>query len=50
MKEVNEEVGKQMFIDIFFWVVENRPDWLEECISRKKAELQDKRTPRKTKA
>jgi len=37
-EELSEEAVKQMFIDMFFWVAENRPDWLEECITRKKAD------------
>lgn len=39
-EEMSELTAKQMFIDMFFWVAENRPSWLEECITRKKAELQ----------
>jgi hypothetical protein len=37
--EMSEETAKQMFIDMFFWVAENRPEWLEEAIVRKKIEL-----------
>lgn len=40
---MNEETAKQMFLDMFFWVAENRPSWLEECIVRKKAELRNKK-------
>lgn len=39
---VNEEMAKQMFIDMFFWVAENRLEWLEECIARKKIDLLEK--------
>jgi hypothetical protein len=38
-KKLSEEIIKQMFLDMFFWVAENRSEWLEEAIVRKKAEL-----------
>jgi len=37
--DMREETAKQSFLDIFFWVAENRPEWLEDAIARKKAEL-----------
>ena len=30
---------REMFLEMFFWVVENRPDWLQEAIDRKKRML-----------
>jgi len=38
-KRLSEEAIKQMFLDMFFWVSENRSEWLEEAIARKKREL-----------
>ena len=30
-----------MFLDMFFWVAENRTSWLEEAIARRKKELSE---------
>jgi hypothetical protein len=37
--DYSEEEIKQMFIDMFFWVAENRMSWLAECIQKRKAQL-----------
>jgi len=39
LEDYSEEEIKQMFLDLFFWVVENRISWLAEAIQRKKTEL-----------
>jgi hypothetical protein len=39
LEEYTDEEIKLMFLELFFWVAENRPDWLEEAIERKKAQL-----------
>ena len=38
-KDLSEEQMKQMWMEMFFWVAENRPQWLAEVIARKKAML-----------
>ena len=35
--DYTENEIKEMFVELFFWIAHNRPDWLAECISRKKA-------------
>jgi hypothetical protein len=32
-EEYTEEELNQMFLETFFWVAENRPEWLEEAIA-----------------
>ena len=39
IEEYTEKEAKKMFVELFFWVVENKFDWLEECIAIKKANL-----------
>jgi hypothetical protein len=39
LEEYSEEEIKEMFLSMFFWVSENRPDWLQEAINRKKEQL-----------
>jgi len=39
LQNYSEEKIKEMFIDEFFWVAENRPEWLQEAIDRKKRML-----------
>ena len=36
-----ENDHKEMFLSMFFWVSENRPDWLQEAIDRKKKMLKE---------
>jgi len=36
---LTEKEVKRMFVELFFWVVENKPSWLQECIAIKKANL-----------
>jgi len=36
LEDYTEDEIKEMFLDMFFWVAENRPDWLQEAIDRKK--------------
>jgi len=37
--EYTENEIREMFLDMFFWVTSNRLEWLEEAISRRKAQL-----------
>ena len=37
--EYTEDEIKQMFLEMFFWVAENRVSWLREAIEIKKAVL-----------
>jgi len=39
LEDYTEEDMKEMFLDMFFWVAENRPEWLQEAINRKKKQL-----------
>lgn len=39
LDQYTEEEMKEMFIDMFFWATENRPEWLQEAIDRKKRML-----------
>ena len=39
VEEYTESDIKEMFLDMFFWVSENRPEWLQEAINRKKKML-----------
>lgn len=39
IEKYTEEEVKRIFIELFFWVVENKPSWLQECIAIKKANL-----------
>lgn len=41
LDEYTEEDLKKMFLDMFFFVAENRPEWLQEAINRKKEQLKD---------
>lgn len=43
LEEYTEMEIKQMFLDLFFWVAENRPDWLQEAVEIKKRELKRER-------
>jgi len=36
LEDYTESEIKEMFIDTFFWVAENKPSWLKEAIDRKK--------------
>lgn len=38
-EDYSEEKLKEMFLEIFFFVANNRIEWLEEAIQRKKAAL-----------
>lgn len=35
--EYTEEEIKQMWLELFFWVVDHRRDWLMEAIEKRKA-------------
>ena len=37
--EYTEDEIREMFLQMFFWVVENRPYWLQEAIERRKKQL-----------
>lgn len=37
--QYTESEIKEMYVELFFWVVENRLDWLQECINRRKKKL-----------
>ena len=50
LEDYTEEDLKEMFIDMFFWVSENRPDWLQEAINRKKKQLGPKETAERLKS
>lgn len=39
LDQYSEDEMKEMFVDMFFWVTENRPEWLQEAIERKKRML-----------
>lgn len=39
VEEYTEKDMKEMFLDMFFWVSSNRPEWLQEAITRKKRML-----------
>lgn len=39
IEQLTENDIKEMFLDLFFWVAENRPEWLQEAINRKKKQL-----------
>ena len=39
IEEYTDKEIKTMFVELFFWVVENKPSWLQECIAIKKANL-----------
>lgn len=39
IEEYTEQEIKEMFLRIFFWVAENRNEWLEEAIDIRKAAL-----------
>jgi len=41
LEEYTDDEIKEMFLSMFFWVSENRPDWLKEAIDRKKASLKE---------
>lgn len=41
-EDYSETELKEMFLEIFFFVADNRPAWLEEAIQRRKAELREK--------
>lgn len=36
IENYTEDEIKQMFLDMFFWVVENRPEWLQEAIRERR--------------
>lgn len=38
-EDYTEEDVREMFLVMFFWVAENRPEWLEEAINRRKRQL-----------
>jgi len=39
LENLTENDLKEMFIDIFFWIADHRPEWLQEAINRRKREL-----------
>ena len=39
--DMPEEEAKEMWLESFFWVAVNRPEWLEEAIKRKKLQIQE---------
>jgi len=39
LEDWTEEEIKEIFLDLFFWVADNRPSWLREAIERKKRYL-----------
>ena len=39
IEDYTEDEIKEIFLDLFFWVSENRPSWLQEAIDRKKRML-----------
>lgn len=39
LEDYTEPELREIFLELFFWVSENRPDWLQEAITRKKIEL-----------
>jgi len=41
--EYTEGEIKEMFLEMFFWVASNRPSWLQDAISRRKAQLLEKK-------
>ena len=43
IEEYSESEIREMFLEMFFWVAENRPSWLQEAIERKKAMLAAKK-------
>ena len=47
LEELTVDEIKEMFLDLFFWVSENRPDWLQEAIDRKKRMLGKAETERR---
>jgi len=47
LDQYTEEEMKEMFIDMFFWVTENRPEWLQEAIDRKKRMLGKEETEKR---
>jgi len=42
LEEYTEDELREMFIGMFFWVADNRPEWLQEAIARKKKMLTKK--------
>lgn len=47
VNEYTENEIREMFLDMFFWVSTNRPSWLQEAISRKKAQLLEQKMVKK---
>ena len=39
IENYSEDDIKEMFIDMFFWVAENRLEWLKEAIERRRKQL-----------
>ena len=39
IEECTDEDIKEMFLNMFFWVSKNRPEWFQEAINRKKKML-----------
>ena len=35
VEDYSEEEIKEMFLDFFSWITENRPEWVEEALNRK---------------
>jgi len=50
LEELSANEIKEMFLDLFFWVAENRSDWLQEAIERKKRILGKAETERRLSA
>lgn len=36
LEDYTEDEQKEIWIELFFWVAENRIEWLQEAIDRKK--------------
>lgn len=47
IEEYTEAEIKEMFIELFFWIANNRLSWLQECIARRKAELRSRKWKRR---
>ena len=39
MKKYTEDELRKMFLKLFLWVADNRPEWLQEAIDKRRSEL-----------
>jgi hypothetical protein len=39
--EWTEEEIKEIFLDLFFWISKNRPEWLHDAIEKRREQLKN---------